>query len=69
MLRVEEAICNRVKHFLDQNYGDKFVQRYVEILANQYGIEMSEFDDERATQDDNFAVGAFAGGTGGLGGS
>ena len=68
LLRVEEAIGNRVKHFLDVNYGDKFVQRYIEILENQYGITLSEFEDQRKTEDEEFAVGAFAGGTGGLGG-
>ena len=69
LLRVEEAIGNRVKHFLDVNYGDKFVQRYIEILENQYGITLSEFEDQRKTEDEEFAVGAYAGGTGGLGGS
>jgi hypothetical protein len=68
LLRIEEAIINRVKHFLDENYGDKFVQRYTEILENQFGLTVSEFEDTRKTKDDNFAVGAFAGGTGGLGG-
>jgi len=68
LLRIEEAIGNRIKHFLDENYGDKFVQRYLEILESQYGLEFKEFEDERKIEDDNFAVGAFAGGTGGLGG-
>ena len=68
LLRIEEAIGNRIKHFLDENYGDKFVQRYLEILLNQYGLEFTEFEDERKIEDDDFAVGAFAGGTGGLGG-
>ena len=68
LLRMEEAIGNRVKHFLDENYGDKFVQRYLEILESQYGLVFSEFEEEDPVDDDNFAVGAFAGGTGGLGG-
>lgn len=68
LLRIEEAIINRVKHFLDENYGDKFVQRYTEILENQFGLTVEEFEDTRKTKDDNFAVGAYAGGTGGLGG-
>ena len=68
LLRMEEAIVNRVKHFLDENYGDKFVQRYIEILENQFGISISEFEDERQIKDDDFAIGAYAGGTGGLGG-
>lgn len=68
LLRIEEAIGNRIKNFLDQNYGEKFVHQYIEILENQFGISLEEFGDERETKDDNFAVGAFAGGTGGLGG-
>ena len=68
LLRMEEAIINRVKNFLDENYGDKFVHRYVEILEEQYGISVEEFSDERNIKDEDFAVGAFAGGTGGLGG-
>ena len=68
LLRIEEAIGNRIKNFLDENYGEKFVKRYIEILENQYGIALEEFKDERQTTDDNFAVGAYAGGTGGLGG-
>lgn len=68
LLKVEEAIGNRFKHFLDENYGDEYVQRFIEILASQYGITLEEFEDERGTKDEPFAVGAFAGGTGGLGG-
>ncbi len=68
LLRIEEAIGNRIKFFLDENYGDKFVQRYLEILESQYGITFEQFEDERQTEDQPFAVGANAGGTGGLGG-
>ena len=68
LLRIEEAIGNRIKHFLDENYGDKYVQRYLEILENQFGLTFEEFEDTRQTEEDDFAVGAFAGGTGGLGG-
>ena len=68
LLRIEEAIGNRIKHFLDENYGDKYVQRYLEVLENQYGLTFEEFKDERDIEDDDFAIGAFAGGTGGLGG-
>jgi len=68
LLRVETAIVNRIKNFLDQNYGENFVQQYIDILENQFGMSLEEFEDERNIKDDNFAVGAFAGGTGGLGG-
>lgn len=68
LLRMEEAIINRVKNFLDKNYGENFVKSYLDILNNQYGISMEEYADERDIADEKFAVGAFAGGTGGLGG-
>ena len=68
LLKMEEAIANRIKNFLDENYGDKYVQRYLDILENQFGISMEEFEDKKVVTDDNFAVGAYAGGTGGLGG-
>ena len=68
LLDIEAAITNRVKNFLDINYGERFVQEYLDILEKQYGISLEEFRDERDIKDDNFAVGAFAGGTGGLGG-
>jgi hypothetical protein len=67
LLRVEDAIINRVKNFLDENYGDPFVSEYLEILDKQFGIATSEFPSSEVS-DDNFAVGAYAGGTGGLGG-
>ena len=44
LLRIEEAIVNRVKHYLDQNYGDKHVKRYLEILDTQFGLETYEYD-------------------------
>ena len=64
LLRVEEAIVNRIKNFLDENYGENFVDRYVSILENEYGISMAEFSSDRETEDQAFAVGAFAGGMG-----
>lgn len=68
LLRIEEAVGNRIKHFLDENYGDKHVQRYLEILENQYGLSFREFEDEREIEDEKFAVGANAAGTGQMGG-
>jgi len=68
LLRVEEAIINRIKNFLDENYGDKYVTRFIDTLETQYGISVSEFGKKSDVRDDKFAVGAYAGGTGGLGG-
>jgi len=67
LLRVEDAIINRVKNFLDENYGDMYVTKYLEILSQQYGLEAEAFDVDYL-EDEKFAVGAYAGGTGGLGG-
>ena len=67
LLRVEEAIVNRVKNFLDENYGDPFVSEYLDILDRQHGISVGEFGKRQEVTDDNYAVGAFAGGTGGGG--
>ena len=64
LLDVETAIINRVKNFLDQNYGDKFVVRYLDILNEQFGIESKEFD-VQPVEDVPYAVGANPGGTGG----
>lgn len=68
LLNIEESIINRAKSFLDENYGEAFVYEFVNNLSNQYGLETSEFGNIPSISDDKFAVGAFAGGTGGLGG-
>ena len=60
LLDIKTAIINRIKNFLDENYGDQFVNRYLEILENEYGIETNEYDEQdmEKTSDDDFAVGA-----------
>lgn len=68
LLNIEESIINRAKSFLDENYGEAFVYEFVNNLSNQYGLETAEFGNIPDVSDDTFAVGAFAGGTGGLGG-
>ena len=65
LLRVEEAIVNRVRNFLDNNYGDEHVERFLNTLENDYGISTNEFDDEE--EDDTpekFAPGATGGSSG-----
>ena len=64
LLDVETAIINRTKNFLDENYGDKFVVRYLDILEEQFGISATEFKNV-TNIDAPFAVGANATGTGG----
>lgn len=68
LLNIEESIINRTKTFLDENYGEVFVEEFLNNLSSKYGLDMNEFTDVPEVSDDNFAVGAFAGGTGGLGG-
>ncbi len=66
LLDIKTAILNRIKNFLDENYGDQFVNRYLEILENEFGIETEEFDtqDMEQTSDDAFAIGANPAGAG-----
>ena len=66
LLDIKTAIVNRIKNFLDENYGDQFVNRYLEILENEFGIETEEFDEQdmEQTTDDNFAIGANPAGSG-----
>lgn len=70
LLKIEEAIVNRIKNFLDEHYGDAYVSEFLEILENEHGISISEFDDDIINADEPdvpFAVGATAspGGSGG----
>lgn len=66
LLNVEEAVLNRAKTFLDENYGDEFVQAFNDTLVQTYGIEPVEFNNVPEVEEDKYAVGAFAGGTGSL---
>ena len=68
LLNIEEAIVNRAKTFLDENYGDAFVNEFINNLRDKHGLEASEFTNIPNIANDIFAIGAFAGGTGGLGG-
>ena len=63
LLDVETVIINRTKNFLDENYGDKFVVRYLDILEEQFGISANEFE-MTDIEDAPFAVGANPAGAG-----
>ena len=67
LLDVETAIINRTKNFLDENYGDKFVVRYLDVLEEQFGITAQEFDVE-GVEDAPYAIGANPAGAGSVGG-
>ena len=67
-LRIEDVIINRAKNFLDENYGDAFVSRYLEDLETKYGIELSEMPADEEQIDAPFAIGANPAGAGMSGG-
>jgi|TARA_R110001606_G_scaffold61056_1_gene143297 hypothetical protein len=67
LLDVENAVINRTKNFLDENYGDTYVVRYLNILEEQFGLSPKEFDIEYA-EDVPLAVGANPAGAGMSGG-
>jgi len=68
LLNIKEAIINRAKNFLDENYGDKFVNVYLEILENEYGVGLEEIQGARYAEDDVFGIGANPAGSGITGG-
>jgi hypothetical protein len=67
LLRVEEAIINRIRNFLDNNYGDEHVERFLTTLENDYGLSASEFESDEADNNipEKFTAGASGGGGGG----
>jgi hypothetical protein len=67
LLDVEKAIINRTKNFLDNNYGDAFVARFLSTLEEQFGLSIDEFSNEDV-QDAPFAIGANPAGAGSVGG-
>ena len=66
LLRVEEAIINRIRSFLDNNYGDEHVERFLATLENDYGLSVSEFQDENSNNNvpEKFSAGASGGSSG-----
>lgn len=68
LLRIEDVILNRGKNYLDENYGNAFVEKYLDSLESQFGIKVSEFEEEDI-QDAPFAIGANPAGAGSVGGS
>jgi hypothetical protein len=68
LLRIEDAIVNRAKNFLDENYGDQFVNKYLAILEEQYGLTAEEHSDVSYPDDEVYAIGANPAGAGAMGG-
>jgi len=67
LLEVEQVILNRAKNFLNENYGDVFVNRYLQTLDEQFGINSKEFD-VSYNEDVPFGIGANPAGAGSVGG-
>lgn len=70
LLRVEEAIINRIRNFLDNNYGDEHVTRFLTTLEQDFGLDTEQY---KSVYNDNetpetFAIGANPAGAGMSGG-
>ena len=69
LLRIEDAIVNRAKNFLDENYGDKFVTKFLQVMDEQYGLRTDESGVEYPPDDETFGLGANPAGAGSVGGA
>jgi len=65
LLDVRVTIVNRALNFLAQHYDQEHANQMREILDSEYDFDLTDSDNEPG---EHYAVGAFAGGTGGLGG-
>jgi len=65
LLDVKTVIVNRALNFLKDNYNDAHVDEAMEILDSQFDFNL---DGKKEPPEAPMAVGAWAGGTGGLGG-
>ena len=69
LLRVEDVIINRAKNFLDENYGDAFVTKFIDTLDSQFGIEVSDTNKADMFPDDEQAPNAVGSGGSSAGGA
>lgn len=67
LLNPEQVILNRAKNFLDNNYGDAYINRFLATMEEQFGISSSEFN-VTYNRDVPLAVGANPAGAGISGG-
>jgi len=63
LLNPEQVILNRAKNFLNNNYGDAYVNRFLKTVEEQFGISSSEFN-VSYNHDVPLAVGANPAGSG-----
>ena len=67
LLDVRTVVINRAKNYLKENYSEDYVKKFEEIMNSDGRFDLKKYD-RQELEDDVFAVGAFAGGTGALGG-
>ena len=65
LLEVETVVVNRALNYLRENYDEQYAKALLEILDDQFDFNIANPGQPKETP---FAVGAYAGGTGGLGG-
>ncbi len=65
LLEVETVIVNRALNYLRENYDEQHAKSLLEVLDDQFDFNI---DNPGQPKETPFAVGAYAGGTGGLGG-
>lgn len=67
LLRIEEAIINRIRNFLDNNYSDEHVTRFLSTLENDFGLSTEKYLDVYPDNEkpEAYAAGATGGSTGG----
>ena len=63
LLNPEQVILNRAKNFLNNNYGDAYVNRFLKTVEEQFGITSNEFN-VAYNKDVPLAVGANPAGSG-----
>lgn len=66
LLRIEEAIVNRIRNFLDNNYSDDHVTRFLTTLEKDFGLETEKYLSAHEDNDEPevFGVGANPAGAG-----
>jgi len=67
LLDTRTVVVNRAKNYLEQNYGELHVSKFEEIINQDGRLNITQ-DQRVELEDEPFQVGAYAGGTGGLGG-
>jgi hypothetical protein len=68
MLNIKEVLINRAKNYLVEQYDDAHVHEFLTLMDNgNLSVEINPRPNEQ-DHDEKFATGAWAGGTGGMGG-